>query len=76
MGLELVRAGIIAKFKQNPLLLQMLQTTHPKTIAEATYDKTWGTGIPLDSPDALIEEEWYNKGWMSDILMPIRDWDM
>ena len=47
MGLELVRPGIKAKFEQNPLLLQMLQTTHPKTIAEATYVKTWGTGIPL-----------------------------
>ena len=76
VGLELVRPGIKAKFKQNPLLLQMLQTTHPKTIAEATYDKTWGTGIQLDSPDALIEEKWYIKGWMSDILTSIRDWDM
>ena len=28
------------------------------------------------SPDALIGEKWYNKGWMSDILMAIRDWDM
>ena len=76
MGLELVRPGIKAKFKQNPLLLQMLLTTHPKTIAEVTYDKTWGTGIPLDSPDALIEEKWYNKWWMSDILSSIRDLDM
>ena len=76
VGLELVRPGIKAKFKQNPLLLQMLQTTDPKTIVEATYDKTWGTGVPLESPDALIEEKWYNKGWMSDILMSTRDQDM
>ena len=71
-----MRPGIKAKFKENPLLLQMLQTTCPRTIAEVTYDKTWGTGIPLDSPDTLIEEKWYNKGWMSDILMSIRDQDM
>ena len=76
VDLELVRPGIMAKFEENPLLLQMLQTTHPKTIAEMTDDKTWGRGIPLDSPDALIEEKWYNKGWMNDILMAIRDWDM
>ena len=57
VGLELVRPGIKAKFEQNHLLLQMLQTTHPKTIVEVTYDKTWGTGIPLDSPDALIEDK-------------------
>ena len=76
VGPELMRPGIKAKFKQNPLLLQMLQTTHPKTTTEVTYDKTLGTGIPLDSPDALGEEKWYNKGRMSDILMSIRDWDM
>ena len=76
MGLELVRPDIKAKLEQNPLLLQMLQTTHPKTIVEETYDKAWGTGIPLDSPDALIEEKWCTKGWMSDILTAIRDQDM
>ena len=76
VGLELVKPGINGKFEQNALLLQMLQTTNPKTIAGATYDKTWGTGIPLDSPDALTEEKWYNIGWMSDILTSIRDWDM
>ena len=47
VGLELVRPGIVAKFEQNPLLLQMLQTTCPKTIAEVTHGKTWETGIPL-----------------------------
>ena len=36
VGLELVRPGIKAKFKQNPLLFQMPQTTHPKTISDAT----------------------------------------
>ena len=30
VGLELVRPGIKAKFEKNPLLFQMLQTTHPK----------------------------------------------
>ena len=50
-----MRPGIMAMFGQNPLLLQMLQTTHLKTIVEVTYDKTWGTGIPLISPDVLIE---------------------
>ena len=42
-GLELVRPGIKAKIEQNSLLLQMLQTTCPQTIAEANYDKTCGT---------------------------------
>ena len=76
VGLELVRPGIKAMFEHNPLLLQMLQTNHHKTKVEATYDKMWGTGIPLDSPDALIEEKWYIKGWMSEFLTAIKDWDM
>ena len=54
----------------------MLQSTNTKTILEASYDITWGTGIPLDSADALIEEKWYNKGWMSDILTSMKDQNM
>ena len=39
--------GVKAKFQQNPDLLNMLKTTHPKLLVERTNDKTWGTGIHL-----------------------------
>ena len=46
-GYELCLEGIRAKFHQNPSLMQMLLATKPKLLAEATTDRTWGTGIHL-----------------------------
>ena len=45
--------GIMEKFNQNPALNKALQNTSNKTIAESCYDRIWGTGVPLHSPDAL-----------------------
>ena len=39
--------GIKAKFTQNPWLANLLLSTNDEILAEATYDKVWGTGIPL-----------------------------
>ena len=63
--------GIRAKFQPNPSLMGMLCTTYPKIIAEATYDKQWGTGIPLRDTRALNEKSWINRGWLSNILMTV-----
>ena len=52
-GFELCYAGIKEKFTQNPLLIHMMKVMAPKTLAEASYDKLWGTGIPLRDNDAL-----------------------
>ena len=43
--------GIKEKFVQNPILLQMLKTTTPKIIVEASSDRLWGTGVPLRDCD-------------------------
>ena len=43
--LEICNRGIREKFIQNTPLLEMLKTTAPKSIAEASYDKLLGTGI-------------------------------
>ena len=72
-GLELVRAGIKVKFDQNPLLMMNLQATKPKILVEVTINSTWGTGVLLTNPKAFNKSEWKNCGWMSDILMTIRD---
>ena len=42
------KPGIKAKFVQNPLLLEFLHTTRPFKLAECTYDKLWGIGLPLN----------------------------
>ena len=44
---ELCKEGIKAKFAQNPHLCEVLLETEDKTLVESSYDKVWGTGIPL-----------------------------
>ena len=39
--------GIKAKFTQNPWLANLLLSTNDEILVEATYDKVWGTGVPL-----------------------------
>ena len=72
-GYHLCLPGIKAKFIQNPPLLKMLKTTSPKLLVESTIDKTWGTGVPLKENDALNREKWHNSGWLSSMLLDVRD---
>ena len=51
-GYTIYLEGMKAKLTQNPELMNMLRTTKPKLLAEATTDRNWGTGIHLRSPDA------------------------
>ena len=72
-GYDLCFAGVKAKLHQNPDLLNMLKTTYPKVLAEGTTDRTWDTGIHLRDPNALDRSKWQMNGWLSDMLMTIRD---
>ena len=60
-------------FHQNPDLLNMLCTTKPLTIAEASVDKTWGTGVSIRDRNALSQSHWHSPRWMSQMLHTIRD---
>ena len=73
VGYELCFDGIKEKFLQNPPLLAMLKTTAPKTLAEATLDKLWGTGIRLRDRNVLDTEKWSGAGWLSKMLITIRN---
>ena len=64
--------GLFAKFEQNPSLRQVLLQTGEKTIVESSYDKLWGTGVPLSDPACLDKTKWYNPGILGAILMDIR----
>ena len=70
-GYQLCFDGIKTKFQQNPDLLNMLQMTTPKLLAEGTTDKIWGTGIHLCDSHALDRTRWNSNGWLSDMLMDI-----
>ena len=64
--------GLFAKFEQNPSLKQVLLQTGEKTIVESSYDRLWGTGIPLSDPACLDKTKWHNPGILGAILMDIR----
>ena len=72
-GYVLCEKGVKEKFMQNKPLLEMLKNTGSLIIVEASKDKTWGTGIPLHDTEALCTSKWKNKGWLSSMLMSIRD---
>ena len=73
MAKSLCYEGIKAKFVQNPWLMKLLLSTNGDTLAEATYDKLWGTGIPLHRRDCTDRNKWHNTGIMGEILMAIRE---
>ena len=53
--------------------MNLLLNTGDGIIAEATYDKLWGTGVPLHHNNALKQQDWANIGILGEILMKIRD---
>lgn len=59
---EVVISGLTAKFEQNPQLAQFLIDTHPKTLGEASFNKQWGIGLPLNSPEAMDTSKWVEGG--------------
>ena len=63
--------GLYAKFEQNPLLKQILLQTGEQTIVESSYDRIWGTGVPLSDPSCLDKSKWHNPGILGTILMDI-----
>ena len=64
--------GIQAKFLQNDHLMERLLDTGEKTLVEASYDETWGTGQHLGSRDCLPKSKWKSIGILGRILMRIR----
>ena len=72
-GYDLCFDGVREKFVQNPPLLALLKSTMPKILAEATLDRLWGTGITLRDTNALNTGKWNSTGWLSKMLLTIRD---
>ena len=65
--------GIKSKFLQNLWLRKQLLSTNDDTLAEATYDKLWGTGIPFHQRDCTDRTQWHGVGIMGEMLMAIRE---
>ena len=69
---ELCAPGIIAKFRQNPTLQDLLLETRDLVIVECTYDTLWGTGIALQDDKCLDHTTWNNQGILGEILEDIQ----
>ena len=61
-GFETCFEEIKAKFVQNESLLNMLKTTTPLTLVEASKDRIRGTRIGLRDRNVLNPESWLNRG--------------
>ena len=70
---ELVKPGITAKFQSHPVLANVLLVTRGMTLAEATFDKFWGTGIAIHNVNSANREKWHGTGILGEILMEICD---
>ena len=69
---EICAPGIREKFHQNTNLMLLLLSTNHQTLAEASHDTTWGTGVPLRDEKCLEKSEWKNIGILGEILMELR----
>ena len=72
MQRKLCYPGLLAKFKQNRHLANMLLSTGASHLAEASYDKIWGTGIPLKEQDCLNTSNWSGTGILGEMLMDVQ----
>jgi ribA/ribD-fused uncharacterized protein len=71
---DVVLRGNLAKFKQNPDLLEKLLATKGTTLVEASpYDKIWGIGLKEDDPKAQDRATWRGKNWLGQVLTAARE---
>jgi ribA/ribD-fused uncharacterized protein len=72
--LELVTAGNLAKFRQNPELVDLLRSTGSLILAEASpIDRVWGIGLGQDNPAAFEPANWQGLNLLGRALMRTRN---
>lgn len=70
----IVHDGNMAKFTQNPKLLEFLIATEGTTLVEASpYDRIWGIGMDKNNPKAQNRETWNGFNWFGEILTLVRE---
>ena len=70
---ELCEPGILAKFLQNPKMMEKLLSTGDKQLVECSYDTLWGCGKPLQDSSCLIRDTWNGDNLLGQILVSVRD---
>ncbi len=69
---EVAYVGNKAKYDQNPYFAELLVSTHPKVLAEASMEEPWGCGLTLKHEDIKNPRKWPRQGVMGETLMIIR----
>ena len=71
---EVMLRGNLAKYTQNPSLRSFLLATGDKELLESSrHDTYWGTGVGLNSKNALIANDFKGKNHLGLILSTVRD---
>ncbi len=71
---QIVYEGNMHKFRQNPDILQILLSTHPKILVEASPDdKIWGIGLTEDDEKAQDESTWDGQNLLGYVLTSLRE---
>lgn len=70
---RIVTEGNVAKFEQNPALMEFLLSTGSAVIVEASpRDCTWGIGLGQDNPKAQHPDTWRGRNLLGFALMDVR----
>lgn len=71
---DIVYDGNVAKFTQNPDMLDELKFTGDRTIVEASpKDNIWGIGLAADDPRAQDRSTWEGTNWLGEAIQRVRE---
>ena len=60
------------KFRDNNDMKKQLLDTKDIIPAEASRDRHWAVGLPINSADLLITKKWTGHNWLDKILASVR----
>lgn len=66
-----MRDIVTAKFSQTPAMKAALINTGSINLIEATFDRFWGSGLPLNTK-GMIEGRWHGSNVLGQILVELR----
>ena len=70
---DIVYAGVLEKFRQNPELAEKLGKTGEEIIAEcAVNDRIWGIGLSMKDENRYCSDKWRGQNLLGKVLMRVR----
>ncbi|KAK6188310.1 hypothetical protein SNE40_004511 [Patella caerulea] len=71
---DIVKRGNLAKFSQHEEFKEVMLSTYPKILVEASpHDQIWGIGLKEDNPLAWDQNTWCGKNLLGFALTEVRD---